>query len=82
MGEYSSDDLRTIEILYVAGAVLLIFGVLKLARIQTMLSTLFNQKMKRNVELGDLPIRKVFLTDKEDHMLNLRIYKESCLVYN
>jgi hypothetical protein len=82
ISNFLSNDLKTKEILYVVGGVLLVFSVLKLASIQTMLSTLFNQKMKQNVDLGDLPIREVFLTDKEDYVLNLYIYNESYLAYN
>jgi uncharacterized protein with PhoU and TrkA domain len=37
--------------------------------------------MKQNIELGDLPIRDVFLTDKEDYLLNLHIYKDSSLAF-
>lgn len=81
VSNFLSDDLRTKEILYAAGGVMLVFVVLKLACIQKMLSTLFIQKMKQNVELGDLPMREVFLTEKEDYLLNLHIYEGSSLIY-
>jgi uncharacterized protein with PhoU and TrkA domain len=81
ISNFLSKDLRTKDILTVAGVVLLVFGALKLAGTQTMLSKLFTKKMKQNVELGDLPIREVFLSNKEDYLLNLHIYKESCLVF-
>src|SRR4051812_9862797 len=79
ISNFLSDDLRINDILYVAGGVLLIFGVLKLAIIQKILSKLFHNKMEHTLELGDLPIRDVFLTDKEDYLLNLHIYKNSSL---
>ncbi|MGZ4159269.1 MAG: TrkA C-terminal domain-containing protein [Neobacillus sp.] len=79
ISNFLSEGLGTKDILSVAGGVLLILGALKLARIQTILSTLFNKKMKQSAELSDLPIREVFLTNKEDYLLNLHIYKESCL---
>jgi hypothetical protein len=79
ISNFLSEDLRTKDILTVAGGVLLVFGALKLAFIQTKLSRLFNKKMEQNVELGDLPIREVFLTNKEDYLLNLHIYNESTL---
>ena len=81
ISNFLSEGLGTKDILTVAGCVLLVFGALKLTWIQTLLSKLFNKKMKQNVELGDLPIREVFLTNKDDYLLNLHIYKESCLVY-
>ncbi|MEH6904620.1 hypothetical protein V7103_10485 [Neobacillus drentensis] len=81
ISNFLSDDLRLNHILYIAGAVILVFGVLKLARVQTMLAIFFHKQMKQNVELGDLPIRDVFLTDKNDYLLNLHIYTNSFLVY-
>jgi hypothetical protein len=81
ISNFLSDDLRLNHILYIAGAVMLVFGILKLARVQTMLAKLFHKQMKQNVKLGDLPIRDVFLTDKNDYLLNLHIYTNSFLVY-
>ncbi|MDR7239379.1 hypothetical protein [Neobacillus drentensis] len=81
ISNFLSDDLRLNHILYIAGAVMLVFGVLKLARVQTILAKLFHKQMKQHVELGDLPIRDVFLTDKNDYLLNLHIYTNSFLVY-
>ena len=81
VSNFLSDDLRTKEILYAAGGVMLVFALLKLACIRKVLSTLFTQKMKQNVELDDLPMREVFLTEKEDYLLNLHIYEESSLTY-
>jgi len=78
---FLSDDLRMIHIFYIAGGVLVVFGVLKLACIQTLLSRLFHREMKQHVEIGDLPIRDVFLTEKSDYLLNLHIYTDSLLVY-
>jgi hypothetical protein len=75
-----SEDLRMKDMLYILVGVLLVFVVLKLAWVQTKFSTLFNKKMKQNVELGDLPIRDVFLTNTEDYLLNLHIYMDSSLV--
>jgi hypothetical protein len=76
-----SDDLRTKEVLYGAGAVLLIFAILKLKTMQTKLSEVFKQDMKQNIELGDLPIRDIFMSEEQDNLLNLHIYKESSLFH-
>jgi hypothetical protein len=76
-----SDDLRTKEVLYGAGAVLLIFAILKLKTMQTKLSEVFKQDMKQNIELGDLPIRDIFMSEEQDKLLNLHIYKESSLFH-
>jgi hypothetical protein len=76
-----SDDLRTKEVLYGAGAVLLIFAILKLKTMQTKLSEVFKQDMQQNIELGDLPIRDIFMSEEQDKLLNLHIYKESSLFH-
>ena len=76
-----SDDLRTKEILYGAGAVLLFFAILKLKTVQTKLIEVFKQDMKQNIELGDLPIRDIFMSEEQDKLLNLHIYKESSLFH-
>jgi hypothetical protein len=80
ISQFLSNDLRTKEILSGACTVIVVLCVLKLASIQEMLSRLFNRKMKQNVELADLPIREVFLQNKEDALLNLHIYKDSDLI--
>ncbi|MEH7082283.1 hypothetical protein V7139_06055 [Neobacillus drentensis] len=81
ISNFLSDDLRMQHIFYITGGVVLVFAVLKLACIQTLLSRLFHREMKQHVELGDMPIRDVFLTDKKDYLLNLHIYTDSLLVY-
>ena len=81
ISNFLAEGLRIKDLLVAAIAVLLILGALKLSFLQTILSSLFNKKMKENVELGDLPIREIFLTNKQDYLLNLHIYKESTLVY-
>lgn len=79
ISQFLSNDLRTKEVLTVAGAVVVVLCILKLTSIQGMLSKLFNRNMKQNVELADLPIRDVFLKNKEDALINLHIYKDSYL---
>ncbi|WHY00533.1 hypothetical protein [Neobacillus sp. DY30] len=74
-----SEDLRTKDIFYAAGGVVLVFAILKLKSVQTKLSKLFKQEMKQNIELGDLPMRDIFMSEEQDHLLNLHIYKESSL---
>ncbi|MGG3561240.1 hypothetical protein ABES03_06520 [Neobacillus rhizosphaerae] len=79
ISQFLSEGLRTKEILAVAIAVLLVFVVLRMSRMQRLLSKVFNRKMKQNVELIDLPVKDVFLSSKKEAVLNLPIYKESSL---
>jgi hypothetical protein len=76
-----SEDLRTKDIFYGAGGVLLVFAILKLKTVQKKLSKVFKQDMKQNIELGDLPMRDIFMSEKQDKLLNLHIYKESSLFH-
>lgn len=80
ISQFLSNGLRAIEIITTAGVVIVVFVILKLPGIQRGLSKLFNQELKQNVELADLPIRDLFLKNKEDTLLNLHLYKESRLV--
>lgn len=82
ISNFLSDDLGVKEILFLALGIIFVLVILKLTFIQKILSNLFNKDMKKNIELGDLPIREVFLTDKKDYILNLHVYKESCLFHN
>ncbi|MEH7334271.1 hypothetical protein V7161_16620 [Neobacillus drentensis] len=80
ISNFLSNELSMDEVLYVGGAILLAFGGLKLSWVQQKLAGLFNRKMRQNVELADLPIREVFLTNSEDLLLNLHMFEESFAV--
>jgi hypothetical protein len=79
ISQFLSKGLRLTEILLGAGAVIIVFCTLKMKGIQELLSKLFNQELKHNVELADLPIRDLFLKNKEDILVNLHLYAESQL---
>ncbi len=80
ISNFLSNNINMKEILYIAGGAIVTLGLLKLPFFQKKLSKFFTRSLKRNVELADLPIRDVFLTEEEDDLLNLHIYKESSLV--
>lgn len=79
ISNFLSNSINTKEILYIAGAAILILGLVKLPYVQKVLSKLFANRLKKNIEIADLPIRDVFLTEEKDDLLNLHIYKESSL---
>jgi hypothetical protein len=79
ISQFLSKGLRLTEILLGAGAVIIVYCTLKVKGIQQLLSKLFNQELKHNVELADLPIRDLFLKNKEDILVNLHLYAESQL---
>jgi hypothetical protein len=80
ISNFLSNELHMKEILAIAGGVLLVFAVLKLKWMRKRLSKLFSQEMKHKVELADLPLREVFLKNKEDCVLNLHVYEKSLAV--
>ncbi|MED1469034.1 hypothetical protein [Bacillus salipaludis] len=79
ISQFLSKGLQAKEIFVLAIMVLLIYLALKLTWMKRKLSSLFNRKMKQNVELADLPVREIFLKNKEDVLLYLHIFRESKL---
>ncbi len=77
VSQFLSNGLRTTEILIGAAVVIIIYCILKIEGIQLVLSKLFNQELKHKVGLADLPIRDIFLKNKEDILIHLPLYKES-----
>lgn len=79
ISQFLSKGLGLKEILIGTGLVLAVWGVLKINGLQWMLAALFNRKVTRQVELADLPIREVFLKNKQDTLVNLQIFSDSVL---
>lgn len=79
ISQFLSNGLRMVEIITSAGVVIVLFTILKLGRVQQLLSGVFNRELKQNVELADLPVRDVFLKNKEDALINLHLYQDSRL---
>jgi hypothetical protein len=79
ISQFLSKGIRLTEILTAAATVIFVFCTLKVTGIQQLLSKRFNKELKHNVALVDLPIRDLFLKNKEDILLNLHLYTESQL---
>lgn len=79
ISQFLSNGLRMVEIITSAGVVIVLYTILKLGRVQQLLSGVFNRELKQNVELADLPVRDVFLKNKEDVLINLHLYQDSQL---
>ncbi|GHH98783.1 TrkA C-terminal domain-containing protein [Neobacillus kokaensis] len=79
ISQFLSRGLGFREILLGAAVVMLIWGVLRIGRVQRMLAAFFNRKITQQVELADLPIREVFLKNKHDALVNLHIFQDSAL---
>ena len=81
ISEFLSEGLRTKEILVSTFIIVIVFFVLKMERVQKRLTRIFNREMKQTIELADLPLRDVFLKNKEDFLLHLFIYEDSKLIH-
>jgi hypothetical protein len=81
ISEFLSKGLRTKEILIGTSTVIAIFLVLKIESVRRRLSKFFNREMKLKIELVDLPVKDVFLKNKDDYLLHLSIYEDSTLVH-
>nr|WP_263324191.1 hypothetical protein [Neobacillus sp. Marseille-Q6967] len=79
VSQFLSRGLRTVEIVTSAGVVIVLYTILKLGYVQQLLSKVFSRELKQNVELADLPVRDVFLKNKEDVLINLHLYQDSHL---
>lgn len=80
ISQFLSEDLRHTEIITTTGIVISVFIILKMSGIQRLLSKRFNKELKENVELADLPIRDIFLKNKQDTLVEIHLYQESRLV--
>jgi hypothetical protein len=80
ISQFLSEGLSANKIFSGAGAVLAVFAVLKMESVRRKLDKVFNREMKQLIELADLPVRDVFLKNKEDFLLHLYIYEDSPLV--
>jgi hypothetical protein len=80
ISQFLSDDLRHTEIITTTGIIIFVYFILKLSGTQRLLSKLFNKELKENVELADLPIRDIFLKNKQDTLVDLHLYQKSRLV--
>jgi hypothetical protein len=72
-----SDDFLTKEIAYVAGALTLLLFILKVPSVTKRLARVFKGELEKNFDLQDLPIRDVFLTDKNDYFVDVPIPRSS-----
>ncbi|MFZ7943227.1 TrkA C-terminal domain-containing protein [Neobacillus sp. 19] len=77
ISQFLSEGLRTKEILSAAAIAIAVFAILKLRGVQRLLERGFTGKITRKIELADLPMRDVFLKNKEDTLLDLHIYEDS-----
>ncbi|WP_066389451.1 TrkA C-terminal domain-containing protein [Neobacillus mesonae] len=79
ISQFLSRGLGLREILLGAALVMLVWGVLRINRMQRMLGAFFQRKITHQIELADLPVREVFLKNKHDALVNLHIFQDSSL---
>ncbi|MEH7884075.1 TrkA C-terminal domain-containing protein [Bacillus sp. JJ1609] len=72
-----SDTFYTMEIAYIAGALLVILFILRVPGVKNQLSEKLKSEMEETYELADLPIKDVLLMDDEDEVREISIKEES-----
>jgi len=80
ISQFLSDGLSPKKIFIGAGTVIAVFLVLKMKNVRRKLAKVFIREMKQTIELADLPVRDIFLKNKEDVLLHLYLYQDSTLV--
>lgn len=72
-----TDNFYTMEIAYIAGALLVLLFVLRAPFVQTMIAKKMKSELKENYELADLPISDVLLMDEDDEVREIAIKEDS-----
>lgn len=72
-----SDTFYTMEIAYIAGALLAILFILRVPHVKNSLEKQLKRELKENYELADLPIKDVLLMDDDDEVREISIKEES-----
>lgn len=72
-----SDTFYTMEIAYIAGALLAILFILRVPYVVNRLSTKLKSELKETYELADLPIKDVLLMEDDDEVREISIHEES-----
>lgn len=72
-----TDNFYTMEIAYIAGALLVLLFVLRAPFVQTMMAKKMKSELKENYELADLPISDVLLMDEDDEVREIAIKEDS-----
>lgn len=72
-----SDTFYTMEIAYIAGALLAILFILRVPHVKNSFEKRLKRELKENYELADLPIKDVLLMDDDDEVREISIKEES-----
>lgn len=72
-----SDTFYTMEIAYIAGALLAILFILRVPYVVNLLTNKLKSELEETYELADLPIKDVLLMDDDDEVREISIHEES-----
>jgi hypothetical protein len=72
-----TESFYTMEIAYIAGGMFALLFILKLPRMQKILTEKLKSELKEHYELGDLPITDVLLLDEDDVVRDISIGENS-----
>lgn len=72
-----SDTFYTMEIAYIAGALLAILFILRVPYVVKLLTNKLKSELEETYELADLPIKDVLLMEEDDEVREISIHEES-----
>ena len=72
-----TESFYTMEIAYIAGGIFAMLFILKLPRVQKILTKKLKRELKEHYELADLPITDVLLMDEDDEVREISIGENS-----
>lgn len=72
-----SDTFYTMEIAYIAGALLAILFILRVPYVVNLLTNKLKSELEETYELADLPIKDVLLMEDDDEVREISIHEES-----
>lgn len=75
-----SNDVLTPKVLYIEGALLLIFFLLKLPFFQKVLADKFEEESEESFKIDELPVNQILLTNEADCLLEIKIDEESSYI--
>lgn len=72
-----TDTFYTMEIAYIAGALLLVLLILRVPYVRNLLANQLKHELEENYELADIPIRDVLLMNDDDDVREISIKEDS-----
>lgn len=75
-----SDEFFTLKIGYVAGVLVLFLFILKVSKVKSKISDLFEGELEKSFDLKDLTIKDVFRSEENDYLVEVPLHSSSTMI--